>query len=89
VVFLRANVTPLLRRDWFTAPAQQTMLPARLRHGTAVYVQMPGSTDGLKLARAARVAGRRSGLSQPPATFARAKPICLRMDDFAETLHSG
>ncbi len=45
-------------------------------------VQMPGSMDGLKLARAVGVAGRRSRLSQPPAAPMWESGICPKAGGF-------
>ena len=45
-------------------------------------IQMPGSMDGLKLARASEDAGRRSRLSQLPATSMWVNGICLKAGVF-------
>jgi CheY-like chemotaxis protein len=67
------------------ANADQAIKILEARRGITVVftdIQMPGSMDGLKLARAVRGRWPRSRLSRPPATSGLRKRICRKAESF-------
>ena len=86
---LRLNAADMIRAADFqvieAASADEAIAILESRDDIAVVftdIQMPGSMDGLKLARTVRGAGRRSRLSRPPATSGLRQPICPSAEDF-------